>query len=182
MSFLISIEPAQTRLCRPMDSIYFNRHSKFCNNSLWSTLNTLIIFWYAYSPPFPYCVRYTRKICFGAHGFVVKSVNMKVTQSWPTLCKPRDYRVHGILHARKLEWIAFPFSKGSSWPRNWPRVYHIADGLFTNWAIKDANTMFLLALHPPLSAILTGNYMEIAGGSSKSCVCVCVCVCVFVRC
>ena len=43
--------------------------------------------------------------------------------------------------------------------------------------------MFLLALHPPLSVILTGRYMEVAGGSSKSCVCVCVrvCVCVCVR-
>ena len=40
--------------------------------------------------------------------------------------------------------------------------------------------MFLLALHPPLSVILTGRYMEVAGGSSKSCVCVCECVCLSV--
>ena len=26
--------------------------------------------------------------------------------------------VHGILQARILEWVAIPFSKGSSWPRD----------------------------------------------------------------
>ena len=33
---------------------------------------------------------------------------VKVVQSCPTLCKPMDYRVHGILQARTLEWVAFP--------------------------------------------------------------------------
>ena len=32
-------------------------------------------------------------------------------------CNPMDYTVHGILQARKLEWVAIPFSKGSSQPR-----------------------------------------------------------------
>ena len=32
----------------------------------------------------------------------------------PTLCDPMDYAVHGILQARILEWVAFPFSRGSS--------------------------------------------------------------------
>ena len=39
-------------------------------------------------------------------------VKLKVTQSCPTLCDPMDYMVHGILQARILEWVAFPFSKG----------------------------------------------------------------------
>ena len=39
---------------------------------------------------------------------------VKVAQSRPTLCNPLEYTVHGILQARILEWIAFPFSKGSS--------------------------------------------------------------------
>ena len=38
---------------------------------------------------------------------------MKVTQSCPTLCDPMDYTVHGILQARILEWVAFPFSRGT---------------------------------------------------------------------
>ena len=35
---------------------------------------------------------------------------VKVTQSCPTLCNPMDYIVHGLLQARILEWVAFPFS------------------------------------------------------------------------
>ena len=41
---------------------------------------------------------------------------MKVTQSCSTFCYPMDYIVHGILQARILEWVAFPFSRGSSQP------------------------------------------------------------------
>ena len=39
-------------------------------------------------------------------------VKVKVAQSCPTLCDPVDYTVHGILQARILEWVAFPFSRG----------------------------------------------------------------------
>ena len=34
------------------------------------------------------------------------------------LCDPMDYTDHGILQARILEWVAFPFSRGSSQPRD----------------------------------------------------------------
>ena len=47
---------------------------------------------------------------------------MKVTQSCPTLCDVMAYTVHGILQARILEWVAFPFPRGSSQPRNWSQV------------------------------------------------------------
>ena len=63
---------------------------------------------------------------------------MQVVQSCPTLCNCMDYTVYGILQARMLEWVAYPFSKGSSSPRNWTRVFCIADGFFTNWAIREA--------------------------------------------
>ena len=39
----------------------------------------------------------------------------------PLFVTPMDYMVHGILQARILEWGAFPFSRGSSQPRNRPR-------------------------------------------------------------
>ena len=45
-------------------------------------------------------------------------VLMKVTQSCLTLCDPKNYTVYGILQARILEWVAFPFSTGSSQPRD----------------------------------------------------------------
>ena len=46
-----------------------------------------------------------------------------VAQSCPTLCNPMDRSppgssVHGILHARILEWIAIPFSRVSSRPKD----------------------------------------------------------------
>ena len=44
--------------------------------------------------------------------------------------------VHGILQARILEWIASPFSRGSSKPRDQTQVSHIAGGFFTIWANK----------------------------------------------
>ena len=37
-----------------------------------------------------------------------------------------DYTVHGILQARKLEWVAIPFSRGSSQPRDGTQVSHVA--------------------------------------------------------
>ena len=103
---------------------------------------------------------------------------MKVTQSCLTLCDPTDSTVHGILQARILEWVAFPFprgifptqelnpgflhcrrilyqlshrespgilewvahpfSGGSSWPRNQTGVSCITGGFFTSWATREA--------------------------------------------
>ena len=40
--------------------------------------------------------------------------------------------VHGILQARILEWVAFPFSRGSSQPRDRTQVSHIAGRFFTS--------------------------------------------------
>ena len=44
-----------------------------------------------------------------------------VAQSCLTLCDPVAYTFHGILQARILEWLTFPFSRGSSHPRDWTR-------------------------------------------------------------
>ena len=38
-----------------------------------------------------------------------------------------NYRVHGILQARILEWVVVPFSRGSSQPRDWTQVSRILD-------------------------------------------------------
>ena len=47
-----------------------------------------------------------------------------------TLCNPMDCIVHGILQARILEWVAFPFSRGSSQPSDQTQVSRITDGFF----------------------------------------------------
>ena len=69
---------------------------------------------------------------------LIDESEVKVAQSCPTLCDPMDYTVHGILQARILEWIGFPFSRGSSQPRDRTQVSCIAGGFFTNWAIREA--------------------------------------------
>ena len=64
-------------------------------------------------------------------------VAVKVAQSCPTLCDPVDYNppgnsVHGILQARILKWVAMPFSRGSSQPRDQTLVSCIAGRFFTS--------------------------------------------------
>ena len=57
---------------------------------------------------------------------------VKVTQSCPTLYDPMDYTVHGVLQARILEWVAFPFSRESSQCRDQTQVSYIAGRFFTS--------------------------------------------------
>ena len=59
------------------------------------------------------------------------------------LCDPIDYIVHEILQARILEWVAFPFSKGSSQSRDQTQVSHIAGRFFTSWATKEAQEYWI---------------------------------------
>ena len=49
-----------------------------------------------------------------------------------------DYRVLGVLHAIILEWVPFPFSQGSSQPRDQIQVSCIAGRFFTSWATREA--------------------------------------------
>ena len=67
------------------------------------------------------------------------TLKVKVTQSCPTLCDPMDYTVHGILQARILEWVAFPFSRGSSQTRDQTQVSCIAGGFFTNSVMRETS-------------------------------------------
>ena len=60
----------------------------------------------------------------------------EVTQLCLTLCNPMDFSlqgssVHGIFHARVLEWVAISFSRESSQLRDWIPVSHIAGRRFT---------------------------------------------------
>ena len=83
-----------------------------------------------------------------------------VTQLCPALCDPVDCSppassVHGILQAGILEWVAIPFSWGSSWPSDRSWVSCVAVKFFTIWATRevyikhyvviDINLRFLLS-------------------------------------
>ena len=70
-------------------------------------------------------------------------VYVLLTQSCPTLCDPMDgslpgSSIHEISQARILEWVAIPFSRGSSRPRNWTHISYIAGRYFTVWATREA--------------------------------------------
>ena len=69
----------------------------------------------------------------------INVVKVKVTQSCLTLCDHMNCIVHGILQARILEWVAFPFSRGSSQPRNQTQVSHIADRFFYQLSHKGSS-------------------------------------------
>ena len=72
------------------------------------------------------CTRPTRKM------------KVKVAQLSPTLPNPMDYTVHGILQARILKWVTFPFSRGSSQSRDQTQVFRIAGEFFTSWTTREA--------------------------------------------
>ena len=87
-----------------------------------------------------------------------------ITQSCPTLCNPIDYSlpgssVHGIFQARVLEWGAIAFSRGSSQPRDWTRVFCIVGRCFTVWATREALQKL------KVTEIL--NKAEVSGGGTE---------------
>ena len=73
--------------------------------SAWHVINSIIFKEYTYSWK---CIKASKR--YVKNQFLHSSV--KVTQSYPTLCDLMDYTVHGILQARILGWVAFPFSRG----------------------------------------------------------------------
>ena len=81
-------------------------------------------------------------------------VKVKVTQSCLTLCDTMDYSLpgssaHGIFQTRILEWVAVPFSRGSSQPGIKPRSPALqADSLLSEPPKKSATITFnLLFIH-----------------------------------
>ena len=62
---------------------------------------------------------------------IVPDQSAKSLQSCPTLCEPMDHSppgssVHGIIQARILEWVAMPFSRGSSLPKDRTCVSYVS--------------------------------------------------------
>ena len=74
-------------------------------------------------------------------GALLLNVKVIVVQSCLTLwdpmdCSPPGFSAHGILQARILEWVAIPFPRGSSWPRDQTQISYIAGRFFTIWATR----------------------------------------------
>ena len=49
---------------------------------------------------------------------------------------PPGSSIHGILQARILKWVAIPFSRGSSQPRDWTQVSCIVGRFFSIWTAR----------------------------------------------
>ena len=77
------------------------------------------------------------KVLCTAKMLCIISVKVKVAQSCPALCNLMDSTVNGIFQARILEWVVFPFSRGSSQLSNGTQVSHVAGGFFTSWVTRE---------------------------------------------
>ena len=70
-----------------------------------------------------------------------------IAQLCPTLCSsvdcsPPGFSAHGILQTRILEWVAMPFFRGYSKPRDWVQVSWIVGRFFTVWATSTTCKIF----------------------------------------
>ena len=78
-------------------------------------------------------------------------------------CSPPDSSVHGILQPRMLEWVAIPFSRGSSGTRDRTSVSCITGRFFTIWATGDCHfESSILWIH--LTASLIGGSVTLVTG------------------
>ena len=66
------------------------------------------------------------------------SCSCSVTKLCTNLLSPPGSSDHGISQARILEWVAVPFSRGSSQPKDRTQVFCIARRFFTVWATREA--------------------------------------------
>ena len=69
--------------------------------------------------------------CIRIHNMMCVCISLSgLTLCDPMDCRPPSSSVHGILQATILEWVAIPFSRGSSQPRDQTQVSHIANIFF----------------------------------------------------
>ena len=124
-----------TRLPRPWDYWKLKQRTKYI--SVWKIWKMLF---YAINQP-------QMAICECAMPPLFLCVLCLVTQSCLTLCDPMDCSspgssVHGILQARILEWVAYPFSRRSSQPKNQTGVSCTAGGFFISWATRNPHSSY----------------------------------------
>ena len=67
-------------------------------------------------------------------------------------CRGILYKLSPKGSPRILDWIAYPFSRGSSWARNQSRVSCIAGGFFINWAIREPRESSFSSLQKSFSS------------------------------
>ena len=95
----------------------------------------------------------------------VSEVKWKLLSHVWIFVTPMDYTVHGILQARILKWVVFPFSRGSSQPKDWTQVSCIADRYFTNWATREVHRENDIQIYKDLQDSIWSFYSEFSPNS-----------------
>ena len=114
------------------------RCSEICESCSWHWLTERAKF---FSRTTPNCMSHNQ--CFKSwtnwamNFLLIYHVHLSEWKSCPTLWEPMDYTVFVILQAWILEWVAFPFSRGSSQPRDQTQVSCITGRFFTSWASRE---------------------------------------------
>ena len=72
-------------------------------------------------------------------------------------CRQIPYQLSHQGSPRILEWVAYPFSSRSSWPRNWTRVSCIAGGFFIRWATFSIGVIANQSPHKNAHLLLRGQ-------------------------
>ena len=89
-------------------------------------------------PQAPLSVKFPGKnIGEGSHAFLQGIFPTQGSNPGPPNCKWILYCLSHQGSPRILEWVAYPFSRGSSWPRKWTGASCIAGRFFTSWATKE---------------------------------------------
>ena len=89
-------------------------------------------------------------------------------------CRPPGSSIHGILQARTLEWVAIPFSRGSSQTGVWTRISHIAGRFFTclshqgskslEWdqiTVKIMRQLYLLSFYSQVMIVMIIKFLDV---------------------
>ena len=91
-----------------------------------------------------------------------KRISKLLSKNMSMFCSPSGSSVHGVLQARILEWVAIPFSRESSWPRDQTQISCIPGKFFTVWAHQGSpacklNSLTCQTFANPLNTIFQMN-------------------------
>ena len=92
-------------------------------------------------------------------------IKVLVTQLCPTLCNskncsPPGSSVHEIVQARLLEWVAIPFSRGSSWSRDRTQVLALQADSTVAQTVKNLSTV-----QETLQGLIPGSGRSLGDGN-----------------
>ena len=76
-------------------------------------------------------------VCWGGGAFNLATIFCDRSESESRSIVSNSLRPHRLLQARILEWVAFPFSRGSSQPKDRTQVSHTAGGFFTTMETQE---------------------------------------------